>query len=428
MNARFIIRLLIGSVLFLTSMTLSGQPDEDTYQLENKVYADYIKTVKFHIDGLDLSLPVIDLVNLSPLRLTFDDLSDDVSDYAYTFIHCNADWTRSNLSAMEYTDGYTEGDIETYEFGYNTFTAFTNYTLSFPNRDITLNKSGNYVLVVYNIDTDEVIITRRFAVVEPIMQVVSEIKRPAQVSMIRTHQEIDFQVLHRGINIRSPRTEIKATIIKNNNWDSSIDDIRPVFIKPEKMVFDYQNKIVYPAVNEYRNLNIRTFRSRTESIFEIHDAGSYYDVYLRLDEPRRDLAYNFVRDLNGQFVIENLDFPDPNLESDYANIIFSLKVKRPFYDSDVYIVGLMNDLELKAENLMTYDETNQAYTGKVFLKQGFYNYYYAVVNRTTGEISYEETEGNFGQTENNYTIFLYYTPQGSRYDRLVAVQQATSFR
>lgn len=428
MNAGYMIRLIVGSILFLVSLTLNGQPEEDTYVFENKVYVDYIKTVKFHIDGLDLTLPVTDLVNLSPLRLTFDDLSDEVSDYAYTFIHCNADWTQSNLAPMEYIDGYTESDIEEYEFGYNTFTEFTNYTISYPNRDMTLNKSGNYLLVVYNNDTDEVIITRRFCVVEPIMQVLPDVKRTAQVSKLRTHQEIDFKVLHRGINIRSPRTEIKATIIKNNNWDTAKDNLIATFIKPEQLVFDYQNKIVYPGINEFRNLNIRSFRARTESIYEIYDAGTYYNVYLRLDEPRKNLAYNFIRDLNGQFVIENLDFSDQNLESDYANIIFSLKVDRPYYDSDVYIVGLMNDMELKDENLMTYDESNQAYTGKVFLKQGFYNYYYALVNRTTGEVSYEEIEGNFAQTENNYTILVYYTPQGSRYDRLVAVQSATSFR
>jgi len=147
-----------------------------------------------------------------------------------------------------------------------------------------------------------------------------------------------------------------------------------------------------------------------------------------LDEPRRDLAYSFIRDLNGQFIVENLDFQDQDLESDYANIIFSLKVPRAFRNSDVYIVGLMNDWEIKDENLMSYDESLQAYQGKVFLKQGFYNYYYAVVNRSTGEISYEPTEGNFQQTENEYSIYIYYTPLGSRYDRLVAVQSATSNR
>lgn len=427
MKAGFM-KYLLATMMCLICYSSWAQPDEDTYVLENKVYVDYIKSVRFHIDGLGLSYPVIDLENPAALFLTFDDLADEVSDYAYTIVHCNADWSRSNLSDMEYIEGYTEADIETYEFGYNTFTAFTNYQLSLPNRDMTFTKSGNYVLVVYNDDTDEVIFTRRFCVVEPIMQVVPDVKRPADVSLLGSHQEIDFQVLHRGISIRSPRTEIKATIVKNNNWATSIDEIRPVFIKTEKLVFDYQNKIVFPAINEFRNLNFRSLRARTESIYEIADVGNKYDVYLRVDQPRKHLAYNFIRDINGDFVVENLDFDDPNLESDYANVIFSLETKRPYYNSDVYIVGLMNNWEIKDENLMTYDESYGAYQGRVFLKQGFYNYYYAVVDRSTGEVSYEDTEGNFFQTENAYSIYIYYTPMGSRYDRLVAVQHATSNR
>jgi len=248
MNDGFMTRLLVVSMFLLLSFSIFAQPDQEDYVFENKVYVDYIKTVKFHISGLPLAPPVIDLENLSPIRLTFDDLSDEVSDYAYTVIHCDADWTVSGLSDMEYMDGYTEADIENYEFGYNTFTAFTNYNLDFPNRDMTLSKSGNYLLVVYNNDTDEVIITRRFCVVEPIMQIIPDVKRPAQVSLIRSHQEIDFSLRHRGINIRSPKTEIKATVIKNNNWDDVVENIRPVFIKPENLIFDFQNKIVYPAI------------------------------------------------------------------------------------------------------------------------------------------------------------------------------------
>ncbi len=418
--------LTIICVVVLTTL-MPAQP-EDGYDYEDKIYVDYIKSVKLNIASLPLSLPVIDLETPSPLLLVFDDLGEDVSDYSYTIRHCNSDWTASSLFEMEYIDGFAEGDIETYEFGYNTFTPFTNYQLILPNRDMAFTKSGNYLLIVYNSDSEEVVLSKRFCVVEPIMQAVAEMISPAKVSKLRTHQEIDFQILHRGINIKSPQTEISATVMKNGHWESVIEGLKPVFIKSDKLVFDFQDKIVFPALNEFRNLNIRSFRSRTESIYEIEDLGSTYNIYLRYDEPRNSRPYSYIRDINGQYIIETADFNDPNLESDYGNIIFTLKTKRPYYNSDVYIVGLMNDWSLTEENRMTYNESYQAYEGDVFLKQGFYNYMYAVVDRTTGDIDYTDTEGSFFATENEYNILLYYRPIGTRYDRLVCYQRATSAR
>lgn len=115
-------------------------------------------------------------------------------------------------------------------------------------------------------------------------------------------------------------------------------------------------------------------------------------------------------------------------KSDYGNVIFTLETVSPFRNHDVYIVGAFNDWNLSLDNKMTYDETYRAYQGDVFLKQGFHNYMYAMVDKKTGEVSFQDTEGNFFQTENNYTIFIYYRPFGERYDRLVAVQAINSNR
>lgn len=407
------------------NLSIVAQP-EDGYGFEDKIYVDYIKTVKFHIASLPLTMPIINLDNPSPLLLTFDDLSANVNDYAYTIIHCNADWTPSALSEMEYIEGYTEADVEDYQFAFNTFTAFTNYKMIFPNEDMTFTKSGNYILLVYNNDTDEPVFSRRFCIVEPQMQVIAKMGSTADVRKIKTHHEVDFDVLHRGIRIQSPQTEIQASVIQNNQWHTAISGIRPLFIRPEVMRFDYQDKIVFPAGNEYRNLNLRSFRYRTENMFDIQDAGNTTNVTLKLDGKREFEPYSFINDLNGSFVIENNDFNDSDLESDYGNVLFSLDSRTPIYNSDVYIVGAMNDWAFTEDNKMTYDESYRAYQGDIFLKQGFHNYMYAVKDKSTDEVSYQDTEGNFFQTENSYNIFIYYRPFGERYDRLVAVQTANS--
>ena len=65
-------------------------------------------------------------------------------------------------------------------------------------------------------------------------------------------------------------------------------------------------------------------------------------------------------------------------------------------------------------------ETGQ-YEKAVLLKQGLYNYQYLFV--PNGEIAGQTApiEGDFFQTENQYSVYVYYRPMGSRYDRLIGV-------
>ena len=78
---------------------------------------------------------------------------------------------------------------------------------------------------------------------------------------------------------------------------------------------------------------------------------------------------------------------------------------------------------------MTYNPQTKAYEKDMLLKQGGYNYLYAVVpngNKSTslyqnGDIQVmNKIEGNAWETENEYTIYVCHRPFGSRYDKLIA--------
>ncbi|MEZ4949342.1 MAG: hypothetical protein R2784_08145 [Saprospiraceae bacterium] len=61
------------------------------------------------------------------------------------------------------------------------------------------------------------------------------------------------------------------------------------------------------------------------------------------------------------------------------------------------------------------------------LKQGFYSYQYVMVDKD-GNKDFETLEGNDYQTENEYTIIIYYHPFGARYDQVIAAQTFESDR
>ena len=184
-------------LLFLFAISanfLFGQDDEADAGLiyEDHVYVDYIRSVKLHIPGIVVSQPIVNLGSGS-LTFSFDDMEGDIKDYVYSVVHCNADWTPSELTEMEYMDGFNEERIQYTEYSINTLTDFTHYRVSMPNEDFRFTKSGNYLLKVYD-DEDKkfLVVTRRFMVVDSRFLVRAQTVPTSMVKKSRTHQELSL--------------------------------------------------------------------------------------------------------------------------------------------------------------------------------------------------------------------------------------------
>lgn len=389
-------------------------------EYDDIVYDDQIHAVKFHLSGLPLTQPMLDLGSRTTFSLSFDDLNEQVRDMYYTIIHCDANWAPSDLTTMEYLEGFDEEQMETYDFSVNTLTEFTNYQLRIPNERCSWTKSGNYILVIYENDGDKIpLITRRFMVVDPSVRITPDMVRPANVQKIKTHQEIDFTVTYETINVNSPKKEIKATILQNGRWDNAVTELPPQFIFRDRVVYDYQDEITFPAGKEFRYIDLRSFRFRGEGIAAIEEYQDIYEITLIPEPARTFRPYLFARDINGNFTVGSIDEDYDALKSDYGLVLFSIEKNVPFYDADVYLFGKMTDWRIQDKFKMGYSEKLELYAVDVLLKQGYYNYNYAIVPKGTNQVDLSELEGDWFETENDYTILVYYRPFGTRYDQLV---------
>lgn len=416
---------------------LTAQEDEEyvgdyepTIIYEDFVYKPTIKSALFHRAGLLISQPVATLSGMDVLQLSFDDLTDEVLDYYYTIIHCNSDWTPTeNLTEMDYIDGFSNERLRDYEFSYNTLTDYVHYELQLPNEDFSWTKSGNYLLVVYeDEDMANLVLTKRFMVVDNQMTVTSKIEQPLGFSQARTSQEIDFSVNYKGMRVSNPQIEVKVALLQNGRWDNAITDLKPLFVRNEELSYDFQNKIVFKASKEFRHLNLQTTRYRTDKMNRIlEDPVDGNIIELVPEAPRLSLPYLFENDLNGKYIINNEHEDEPQTEADYVWTHFYLKKPLEIDGGDVYIWGGLSEFQIDPNFKMTYDYATKMYHAKVLLKQGFYNYQYIFVNdKAPKTIDLEEIEGHWYETENDYYILVYYRPFGSRYDQLVAMQQINS--
>jgi hypothetical protein len=417
--------LICLSFYLILFAPVSAQYAIDTYyQNKELVYEDHIyqvgiKTVKLHPANNPLGPPLIALNSDQRLRLSFDDLYEDFVNYSYTIYHCNADWQPSDLMVTDYLSNFSQDYIQQYEYSLNALIPYTNYHLSIPNEQLNLTKSGNYLLVVYrNDDESDLVLSRRFMVYEDLVNVGATIRRATNVEKMNSHQEVDFILSHPKYNIQNPFRDLQVHLLQNFRYDNAITNLKPAFLQNNQLIYQYDNQNTFAGVNEFRFFDIKNLQSLTQNVRNIK-RDSFFTVYLRNDLPRPLSEYAVWLDINGRFQIRRLDAGNSETEADYAVVDFILKKDRPYTEGDVYIFGQLSDWKLRPEYKMQYDDTRKAYRAQALLKQGYYNYYYAIFNAETGSAAPQEIEGSHWETENIYSILVYNREVGSRYDRLV---------
>lgn len=431
------------------------------FRFENSVYDDDIRTVTVEINNLPSNFPVIELQSGQKLRLEFDDLLVEERMYYYRIIHCDRNWEPSSLTELDYLNGFNDERLRNYEYSVNTRIPYIHYWQEFPNKDTQFKISGNYLLLIYEDNEETPILTRRFVVTERNASLQVTGTFAGDVSKIRFNQDFQLDVQLGKLNLRNPLQEVQLVMIQNENWNSVIK-ANPNFIAQQTVRFNKLNTFSFPGLSEYREFDTRSLQLLRRGVQFIDRKKDGTDVLLMLDESRRNKVYLLNFDFNGKFFIQNMDaitarratdvlsdvasaivrdeslrqslrdsmiyalsagvsggagYEERNINSDYTNVIFTLKDDIALReDENIYILGAMNDWEPREAYRME-RKSEGMYAASVLLKQGYYNYYYAVVG--SGGIDIQKMEGSWNDTENDYQALVYFRGFGDIYDRVV---------
>ncbi len=395
---------------------------DDHGEVREMVLDHSLKTVQLYREGWPLSYPVIKLTGDVPLVLEFDDLSSDQPTFMYRMIHCNADWTPSDLTEQEYLDGYPENEIRSSTPSFNTYTTYLHYRLQIPNEDVRPLLSGNYLLLVYRDgNPDDVVFTKRFMVTEGRVNIEANAHIPDLSQYRDCCQEVDFTVNHRGLRIDDPFNETRAVIYQNGLWDLGIDALQPYMVNPDQLIYDYQEENVFPGGNEFRFFDTKNTRTPTYFVQRIEFLDPYFHFELKAGHNRSNQSYSFNEDINGRYAVEADGSHEPGVDADYVFVHFRLDIPLAL-EGSVYIAGALTNWQFDDLSRMEYNQEEQAYMKSLLLKQGVYNYRYLFLPAFNEQFDMTEIEGNHSQTSNEYLILFYHRPPGTRYDRLLGHQ------
>lgn len=363
---------------------------------------------------LDSNIRTIQHNNLIPLNaqviLEFDYLGGDAPYMLAKIIHCDWDWKESIIMESEFFEGFNESQLGDVEGSSSPYIPYYHYRFAIPK----VKLSGNYVVKLFDEDNEsKVYMYRRFSVYNDKIVISSSRTLDNVVKHRYSHQQIDFQLSYNQMEIQDPYQNMHTVIRQNSRWDNAKVDLKPTYINEAEKVLKfnyYGGESSFAGTREYRQFS---YGRRTYWLDNFEKSNTGTKVFLRKDIDRSYVNYVDEADRNGRYEV------DSPYDADYSHIHFRLKLDKS--DDDIYVFGQLSDWRLDQKFKLNYDSTTSIYSRSILLKNGEYDFTYAM-DRPEGP-NEVILQGSHSETQNSYEILIYYRAFGKYYDELIGYKR-----
>lgn len=381
-----------------------------------RIYDENVKTLTVTVDGDPTLPPMLSLKRRQSLVVEWDEMSHNYRRYVYHLQHCNAEWEPSDeIFESDYMSGLNDQLVEDYEKSFNTTQIYTHYRLQLPSQQLRPLLSGNYRLQIFHegddMEEDTPVLEAQFCVYESVASIRTEVSSNTDVDFNKDHQQVTLAIGYGTLNVIDPQREMKVVVFQNRRWDNRVTDLVPNIRNSAGIEFTHNKRLIFPAGSEYHRFEILDLHRTATGVERMEWFEPYYHATLFPEQPQHNYTYSI--DQNGVYVPRSADDVDDAITAEYVVVHFILQSPR-LQGGDVFVCGLWTGEPLSPDCRMEYDDIKKQYHAAVLLKQGYYSYQFRQENGATAR-----TEGDFYQTENEYSVLVYYRGQGARYDRLV---------
>ena len=399
--------ILILMMAILCSCIHSSLMAQKKLDYTDREYESQIKTVRLYPDAGNLKdylQSPATLLQQQNLLLEFDDLQENRNNYYVKLIHCNYDWTKSNLMDLDFLENFNENPITDYSYSLNTHIPYVHYRYVVP----PVKLPGNYLLIVYRDEPTDIVLSKRILIYQNQLTLSIENQFAGSGTLQNGKQVFQFNVNYKNIEILNPLETVHVTIRQNQRWDNAKTNLPPYFIRDDVTQLEYrmlEPNQQFDGGSEFRFVDFRSLNSPGQNTAKLNRLIKPYELYVVVDGSRANEVYSQYLDLDGNYLTENFDAAEPALTGNYVYVNFMLK--SPFLNGeDIFVVGAFNNYQQNPESKMSYSMDGY-YESRQFLKQGLYNYRYEVKSDKPSTTS---IEGNHFETENVYEVLIYYRP------------------
>ena len=383
----------------------------------------HIQSVFFEVAGQMDPFPILEANEIATLH--FDDLQAQETDYFYTIRYFDHDWTPSLLFENEYLQGLAQNRVSEFTNAVNTLQPYTHYTIQIPNEECKPLLSGNYLIEVEDIDGN-IIFSRPFAIAQNRVSVAGGVYRSVDLEKFQTHQRLQLSIRALDRPIRQPEERLHVYIVQNKRWDKIQGPIPIHFNRGMQIDFRLDPSLSFNGENEFLFVDTKDVRVPGPQTAFV-EREDLYIAHLHPDPFLAQSPYTWTGDINGRFMITTLqDYGYRHHIADYSWVHFSYIAPPPNTNDRIYVLGHFNAFQPAPAYEMLYNPDSSTYEAYVRLKQGLYNYQYFLQNDLSPD-RITPLSGQHAQTENEYTVLVYYKGFGDLNDALIAVQSFSSF-
>ncbi len=361
------------------------------------------------------------------IEIEFDELGEQRRFMRYSLTHCNSNWVPDGLIDQMFVDGFNEWEVEDYEYCGPTTVHYVHYRIVLPNRQMKLKVSGNYLLKVYDEDNrDEILLQARFSVCEATAGVGVKVDTRTDVDYNKSHQQLEINVDTRRADVFDPYRDLKVTVMQNSRPETLRTLGGAMRVSGSTLYYEHTPELIFDGGNEYRRFETITLNYPGMKVEEMRYAYPMYHALLFPDRSRTEGPYVFDKTQHGRYRIREFNSDNSDVEADYVLTHFSLEPDM-LNGREVYVEGDLSNRKFDSSNRMVYNPATGMMECTMLLKQGSYNYQY-VVKDNRGNYTAMPVEGNYYQTNNEYTVMVYYHKPGELYDRLIGFANVKTFK
>ncbi|MCH5181479.1 MAG: DUF5103 domain-containing protein [Prevotellaceae bacterium] len=392
---------------------------------QNRTLVPYVRSLRVECGDGGLAFPALRLGSGEHVRISFDADSHDYRRFVYKAEHCGMDWEpNEDVFDAEYLRAAADyAVVEDYAESINTTWLYTHYSFEFPNADMQPLLSGNYKLTVFEDSDDDLrpVAEVCLYVYEPLVGIGLTASADTDVDRYVSSQQLSLNLNYSALSLLNPREELRVAVLQNRRTDNARMAPPPTADTGSALLWEHARNLIFEAGNEYRKFEILSTRYPGMHVDGIRWYDPVYHAALQTDSRRRNYLYD--EDNDGIFVPRAEKSGDADVEADYLFVHFTLDAAGLSADS-LFVAGAWTGYDFSAPYRMSYDTETDTYGATLLLKQGYYEYLYLTGADSPVESRTAAIEGDYYQTENEYTVLVYWRTPGSRYDRLAGWRTA----
>jgi hypothetical protein len=370
---------------------------------------DYIQSITLSKGGNPDSAAIIRLNSRDRIVLKFDELSNTGSQFTAELVHYDPDWKPSNILpsmylSKQFSDRFGSGTLSRVNDP-----SYFHYSYTFPNQNLDVSLSGNYMLFIRDASTGRSLFSLPFLVVEPIGNLRSRVEEvPGFGDRFRMFHQVFLEYDYPDTLTRMPHLDLTARIVPNQFWGRMKNANVIDQSQRGQMRFHHDRNNLFIANYEIRSLNLNL---RSGNYFEYRPETVPPVVVLRRDVADMD---------NPEAVSRTMRFGRPANDRDarYVQVYFTLELPERLEDKDpIFVVGAFNNWQPNLLNQMVYDSSKAWYTGQAYIKEGSWQYKY--IKLRGNRIDDISLDNVFSPSTQDYLGLVYFRDFQFNYYRLV---------